>query len=267
MNNSSQISAGSCAFDLAARLGLLPGQPHNKLYISKEIPITDVPHRGQSYCGYISRHGLVALVSRHIQTISLEGNLHKINISTDIGKFKIFEHNDAMFVHFDSTTRSSHVPLLLGNQNFDEIQKTARGEYPILAMSQTRTTEWRYVDLSKLPMAKFESKILNTYCATPAAVFYMPRHTIQWWSNLKEFSLALSEAVDEVMHSLKEPAEVVQAMEAEVPSNFLEEWAANGTPSPVAVIVQYVHMMRLSLKIEAFLEAIEFKGMWFIYHH
>jgi hypothetical protein len=150
-----------------------------------------------------------------------------------------------MFVHFDSTTRSSHVPLLR-SQNFDEIQKTARGEYRILVISQeTGAPDWRYVDLSKLSTAKFESKILNGYCATPAAVFYMPRHTIQWWSHLKEFSLALSEAVVEVMDSLKEPAELVRAMGVQITPGFLEEWASNNSPSPVNAIVQDVHSMRM----------------------
>jgi hypothetical protein len=42
---------------------------------------------------------------------------------------------------------------------------------------------------------------------------------------------------------------------------FLEEWASNNSPSPVNAIVQYVHLMRLTLKIEGFLEGIEFKSM------
>ena len=60
-----RMNAGSCSFDLLVRLGLFPGQPNETLaeYDTK-VPLDAVISRGNCYCGRISRHGFVFLVSK-----------------------------------------------------------------------------------------------------------------------------------------------------------------------------------------------------------
>ena len=63
-----RMNAGSCSFDLMVRLGLFPGQQNEALaeYDTK-VPLDAIVSRGNCYCGRISRHGFVFLVSKYFQ--------------------------------------------------------------------------------------------------------------------------------------------------------------------------------------------------------
>jgi len=143
-----RIGAGSCSFDLLARLGLSPGQPNEALY-DTGVPLDAVISRGNCYCGCISRHGFVFLVSKYFQHASVEETTKGgtcFILSTTIGRFKCYEIDDRTFIHFDSGTRSSDVDLVR-DQNLDDILRTARGEYKVTIGDSSAVVdnafEWR----------------------------------------------------------------------------------------------------------------------------
>jgi hypothetical protein len=230
-NANARMGAGSCAFDLAMRLGLIPGQPNAYLAIYDEMPIDDVTFRGNCYCGRISRHGLILLISEHLQSISAERDC--LSLSTDIGRFKIYEENDETFVHFDGKTRLSAEPLI-ANQNLDEIMRCARGEYKfrggqedvgdvinkLLAASSKEDFAEKEVHCGwgKISEEDLEADTVQSFIESPNAVIYMSNETLRRWKDFEEFASAVVDAVTNVLDDAKEPAAFAAAF-AKYPRN------------------------------------------------
>jgi len=124
--------SGSCAFQLMSRLKLLPGQDNEaRAEYDAGVPLES---RNNCYCGRISRHGLIFLISQYFQNATLEYNSQSSPscavIFTAIGRFKFYEIEDRTFVHFDGSTRSTYIDLVPGQQ-IDHIIRSARGQYII----------------------------------------------------------------------------------------------------------------------------------------
>ena len=209
-----RMNAGSCSFDLLVRLGLFPGQPNEALAnYDTGVPLDAVVSRGNCYCGRISRHGFVFLVSKYFQHVSVaeatEGGTC-FDILTSIGRFKCYEIDDRTFIHFDSGTRSSYVDLVK-DQNLDDILRTARGEYRATGgVSPTKTDnvfEWRRSTGESL-----EYLASGQFYGVPNAVIYMTKSTLQRWKRIKEFAYAMVDTVLSVLDGLQEPAEFVSAL-------------------------------------------------------
>ena len=182
-----RMSAGSCSFDLLAHLGLFPGQPNEALakYDTK-VPLDAVVSHGNCYCGRISRHGFVFLVSKYFQHVSMaemtEGGTCFI-LLTSIGQFKCYEIDHRTFIHFDSGARSSYVDLVK-DQNLDDILRTARGEYQVTRGTSpaevNNVFEWRRITGETL-----ESIASAPFYSVPNAVMYMTKSTLQRWKRVK----------------------------------------------------------------------------------
>ena len=209
-----RLNGGSCSFDLLARLGLFPGQANEALaQYDTEVPLDAVVSRGNCYCGRISRHGFVFLVSKYFQHVSLAeattGGTCFILLTT-IGRFKCYEIDDRIFIHFDSGTRSSYMDLV-ENQNIDDILRTARGEYWVSLIlfgpDPDKAFEWhRYTGES------FENIATGHIHGVPKAVIYMTKSTLQTWSRIKEFAFVMLNTVLSVLDEVKEPAEFLSAL-------------------------------------------------------
>ena len=210
-----RMNAGSCSFDLLTRLGLFPGQPNEALaeYDTK-VPLDAVVSRGNCYCGRISRHGFVFLVSKYFQHVSVAetttGGTCFI-LSTTIGRFKCYEIDDRTFIHFDSGTRSSYVDIIK-DQNLDDILRTARGEYHLATgASPTEANnpfEWRRMTARE----SLEIIASTQFYDVPNAVIYMTKSTLQKWKQIDDFAHAMLDTVLSVLDGLEEPAEFVSAL-------------------------------------------------------
>lgn len=207
--NSGRISNGSCSFDLLGRLGLFPGQSNEALAeYDTSVPLDAVVSRGNCYCGRFSRHGFIFLVSKYFQHASMvktkKGGTCFI-LSTSIGRFKCYEIEDRIFIHFDSGTRSSCVDLVK-DQNLDDILRTAQGEY-LSRDSADNEFEWRRNTGEPL-----ESLASAQSYGIPRAIIYMTKPTLQRWKRLNEFAYVMIETVLSVLDGLREPVEFVTAL-------------------------------------------------------
>jgi len=213
--NVGRMNAGSCSFDLLARLGLFPGQPDEALAnYDTEVPLDAVVSRGNCYCGRISRHGFVFLVSKYFQHVSMAETTNGgtcFILSTTIGRFKCYEIDDRTFIHFDSGTRSSYVDLIKA-QNLDDILRTARGEFQIASGDDSAPNngfEWRPSRSTDKPL---ESIASAEFYGVPNAVIYMTKSTLQRWKRVKEFGNVMMDTVLSVLDGLEEPVEFVSAL-------------------------------------------------------
>jgi len=214
--DSGRISNGSCSFDLLARLGLFPGQSNEALAeYNASVPLDAVVSRGNCYCGRISRHGFIFLVSKYFQHASMvettKGGTCFI-LSTSIGRFKCYEIEDRIFIHFDSGTRSSYVDLVK-DQNLDDILRTAQGEYLVTSGvtpdpdTADNVFEWRRNTGEPL-----ESLASGQFYGMPKAIIFMTKPTLQRWKRLKEFAYAIIDNVLSILDRLREPMEFVTAL-------------------------------------------------------
>lgn len=206
-----RISTGSCSFDLLVRLGLFPGQPSEAFAeYDVSVPVGAVVSRGNCYCGRISRHGFIYLVSKYFQSASMaevSGGGTCIVISTSIGRFKCYEIGDRIFIHFDIGTRSSHVELISG-QNLEEIFLAAQGQY---------LTEEKLNNIPASKWARDSAKSLEylstvSFFGIPNAIIYMKKETLERWTRVRDFAYALIDTVVPLVEELTEPASFVSAL-------------------------------------------------------
>ena len=200
----------SCSYDLASSLRLLPGQENEEFAEYDEVPVYRAVSRGQCFCGRISRHGLLFLISRHLQGITTAQTTSwgsSIVVQTTLGRFKFYELNDKSFVHFDRGTRSSNVDLI-PNQKLEDILKAASGHYLVNESSDIVNFVWRRCssDLQVEDLAVWQ------YFSMPNAVIYMNRDVLESWNRLKRFSLAMIDAMTSVLDELEEPSSFVEAL-------------------------------------------------------
>lgn len=209
-----RIGAGSCSFDLLARLGLSPGQDNEALAeYDADVPFDAVVSRKSCYCGRISRHGLIFLVSKYFQYASVEkatGGGTCIILSTTIGRFKCYEIEDHTFIHFNSSLRSSYIDII-EDQKLDEILRTAQGQYLInFAPNGSRQRTWaRASDRADREVERLAT--LNVF-DTPNAIMYMTKDTMQWWIRLNIFAKTVIETTLDVLGGLQEPATFTTAL-------------------------------------------------------
>ena len=211
-----RISAGSCSFDLLARLGLSPGQDNEALAeYDTDVPLDAVVSRGNCYCGRMSRHGLIFLVSKYFQYASVEkatGGGTCIVLSTSIGRFKCYEIEDHTFIHFDSSPRSSYIAIIEA-QKLDEILRTAQGQYLInFSPDGSRQRSWaRPSDRADREIERMA--ILNVF-DTPNAIMYMTKDMMQWWMRLNIFAKTMIQTTLDVLGGLKEPSTFTTALDS-----------------------------------------------------
>ena len=237
-------SAGSCSFDLLVRLGLSPGQPNESLAeYDTRVPLDAVVSRGNCYCGRISRHGFVFLVSKYFQHVSLEqtatGGTCFI-LSTTVGRFKCYEIDDCIFIHFDSGTRSRDMALVNG-QNLDHILRTARGEFLVYVNDNFPLQLDELLEWHQRTDEPIESMAAAPFYGVPNAVIYMTKSTLQRWRRINEFSYAMLNTVLSVLDGLEEPAEFVSAMKNLPPfdGNFPAESVPTGTVGNLAFSIAF----------------------------
>jgi len=191
----------SCAFDLAGRLGLLPGQPNESRGEFETVALDNLVHNGSTYCARISHHYLVLLISEHVQDVWQDGI--RTHASTDIGHFTIYEHEGRSMVHFDGSHRSSSV-LVIAPQILSDIQEAARGGYKL---EINGNFVWRRC-------TPFEFAL--TFCKPETqtrAVLYLRRRDVEEWRLIKSFAIAVGYAMRRIMESVRAPDSFVAARE------------------------------------------------------
>ena len=198
----------SCSYDLASSLRLLPGQENEEFADYDEVSIDRAVSRGQCYCGRISRHGLIFLISRHLQDVTMAETISwgsSIVVQTTLGRFKFYEQNDKTFVHFDRGTRSSNVDLI-PNQKLEDILKAALGQYLFNESSDVVNFVWQRCS------GDLEDLAIRHYFGMPDAVIYMNRNVLESWNRLKRFSDAMLDAMTSVLDELEEPSSFIEAL-------------------------------------------------------
>ncbi|KAF8799183.1 hypothetical protein BYT27DRAFT_6873048 [Phlegmacium glaucopus] len=201
-----------CTFDLGSRLGLHPGQEtESPVEYDDDVPIDHIVHQESCCCGRISKNGLVFLVSRHHQEITIGRKfpeaISSVIMETSLGRFTCYTHKDRHFVHFDASTCSSNVPLI-PNQNMDDILLSARGYYLISDATQSKNFVWRRCSNDSL-----EFLASGNFFGVPDAVIYMPRVVLERWKRLERFSRALHDAMISVLEDLHEPTSFAIALQ------------------------------------------------------
>lgn len=202
-------TAGSCCFDLAWRLGLLPDQPNSGFAeYEQNIPITNVVMRGMCCCARISRHGFVHLVSRFFQSASVQetpGAGNTITINTTIGRFKCYDIDDRTFVHFDASLRSPPVAKLIMNQDMNDIVRAALGQFAIL---DPETPNWSVIHNDDIPTAATSGLFFS-----PNAIMYIPKEKIDTWNLMNKFARQVFTCAMQYIFTLQKPESFCRLIE------------------------------------------------------
>ena len=205
--DASQISSGSCCFNLASRLGLLPGQANeSRAEYDTNIPLDRAISRGDCCCRHISRHGFILLMSQHFQEVT--GGRKCIVLSTSIGRLKCYDFQDCTFIHFNPTTWASHTELIK-NQNLDHILWSSQGQYLVNSdISDLKKYSWNPEVGDKL-----ERLAIGHFYCPPDGVIYMTAEALTHWKKLQQFSMAVIDVVYSITQMVKGPLSFVDAME------------------------------------------------------
>ena len=198
----STTRCGSCAFDLAERLGLLSNISNEISGEVETIPLCDLVHNGITYCARISRHFLVRLISEHVQELWQLGD--RTYISTDIGQFTLYAHEGCSLVHFDGSLRTS-TKAVFPDQALEDIQRVANGEYK----DESGTWRRRLID---------DLAIILT--PLPLVVHYLRNKDIEEWCFRRIFVDVLGEVVESIVRAVAAPASFAAA--------FAINWFKNG---------------------------------------
>jgi hypothetical protein len=197
---------GSCAFDLAERLGLLSNQSNKVLGEVETIPLCDLVHNSVTYCARISRHFLVRLISEHVQELWQLGD--RTYISTDIGQFTLYAHEGRSLVHFDGSIRTP-AEIVVPDQALEVIRRVANGEY------QNGSGTWKKVPINVLAVVQ---------TPLPLVVHYLRTKDIEEWRLLRIFADVIGEVVQSIVQAVAAPA----SFAATFTTNWLEP-SAMGT--------------------------------------
>jgi hypothetical protein len=204
---------GSCAFDLAERLGLL-SNPSNKVLGEVEtIPLCDLVHNGVTYCARISRHFLVWLISEHVQELwQLDDRTY---ISTDIGQFTLYAHEGRSLVHFDGSIRTS-TKTVIPDQALEDIRRVANGEY------KDRSGTWKKVSINDLAIVLTPLTLV---------VHYLRTKDIEEWRLLRIFADVLGEVVQSIVQAVAAPASFAAAFTTNWPEPSTLDTLGSATAS------------------------------------
>ena len=217
---------GSCAFDLAERLGLLSNQSNPVLGEVETIPLRDLMHNSVTYCARISRHFLVWLISEHVQELWQLGD--RTYISTDIGQFMLYAHEGRSLVHFDGSTRTSTATVIAG-QSLEDIRRIANGENK----DESGTWEKRAI------------KDFAIVCRSlPHVVRYLRTKDIEEWRFLRIFADVLGGVVQSIVQAVTAPGSFAAALA----TNWLESGAVTeDTMGSATVSVRLAHSTQLAI--------------------
>ncbi|KAF5323687.1 hypothetical protein D9619_012868 [Psilocybe cf. subviscida] len=238
-DSASRPTSGSCCFDLAWRLGLLPGQPNSGFTeYEPDTPIAEVVTRSTCCCGRISRHGFVHLVSRFFQHASMQesaGSGAIITINTTIGRFKCYEIDDRTFVHFDGSTRSSPINELVDNQDLDHILRSARGQYLMMDSVTFKHMEWGTDDEERIPNCAS-----GNFFGVPDAIMYMTKEKIAAWKLLSDFGKMVLTSTLQYIDTLREPESFCRLVEMQNSPNFDPKAVKPNTPPEMLSLSLYL---------------------------
>jgi hypothetical protein len=217
-NSMSPTNYGSCAFDLAQSLNLLPSQEYGVLLPMVEVEVHKVSRYNDRYCGYLSRHGLVLLASRYAQRVSMaSGTSGGIVLDTSLGRFKVFEHDHRTHIHFDSGIRTA-VPDVGVNKerhesmpDMDVIRRVAGGQHLVRDLyavpGKISTTPQEWTQPGSIPIVKIAIRgVLQDFeCSV-----FLPTKVAKEWEQVAQFSRDMIQAVGQIFFSIQEPKRVVQ---------------------------------------------------------
>ena len=211
--------AECCAFDLAGRLGLLPGQSNEMLGQFETVTMNDLVHNGTTYCARISRHYLVLLISEHVQELWQVDN--RTYASTNIGQFTFYEYEGRSLVHFDGSIRTS-TTTIIPDQVIEDIQRAACGEY----RSETG-------GLSKRPP---ENLVVDS---TPIldVIHYLRQSDIERWCLLRKFASSLMDAVQSIVRA-QSPESLIMALKTDWIAAGVDSWSRGTATDRLAANLQ-----------------------------
>ncbi|KAJ2929929.1 hypothetical protein H1R20_g7185, partial [Candolleomyces eurysporus] len=192
-NSPSPSNYGSCAFDLARSLDLLPTQEYGLLLVMVEVEVDKVGRYNDRYCGYLSRHGLVLLASRYARRVSMaSGPSGGVIIDTSLGRFKVFENDHRTYVHFDSGMRTAAPAFTVGKQHTQSV--------PDVDVIRRSAEGWHLVrNLYVLP------PVIKT---TPKN--WGGARLAKEWELVVQFSSDLLQSVAQIFFDIREPKRLVQ---------------------------------------------------------
>jgi hypothetical protein len=207
MQMATEATAGSCAFDFARRLGLLPGQPNEEHCEYEIISLDDLVHNGETYCARISRHFLVLLITRHVQEVWQVGN--RMYASTDIGQFTLYEHQGRRRVHFEGSIRTT-TGSLIPDQVLECIQRVTRGEHKDEKDDQMleciqRVARGEHKDENGNWLKVRPEDFAVVHQPLMRVVHYLRRSDIEEWTLFKRFANTLAGIVVSIIRDVRTP--------------------------------------------------------------
>ena len=228
---------GSCAFDLAERLGLLSNQSSKVLGEVETIPLRDLVHNSVTYCARISRHFLVWLISEHVQELWQLGD--RTYISTDIGQFTLYAHEGRSLVHFDGSIRTSTATTIPG-QSLEDIRRIANGE------NKDESGTWKK-EINRLNFAIACESL-------PLVVRYLRTKDFEEWHFLNIFADVLGGVVRSIVQAVAAPASFAAALA----TNWLEPGAFTAeTIGSATVSVQLAISTQVAISTFSFRKTID----------
>lgn len=115
---------GSCAFELASLLQLLPGQPLAGLMETKTYSFQQLVYDTDTYYAKCSRDGLLRLITQHFSSIK-ESSGHLV-IKTSIGTFTLTQTDRLLVVKVNCSERAASA-IAPQNQDYSSLKKCAAG--------------------------------------------------------------------------------------------------------------------------------------------
>ncbi|RXW15741.1 hypothetical protein EST38_g10110 [Candolleomyces aberdarensis] len=212
-------SYGSCSFELAQSLNLLPFQESSGLLAMAEVEIDQVARYSDRYCGYLSRHGLILLASQYASRICVtpgSGAGGGITIDTSLGRFKIFDHDHATYVHFNSqlctpTSNKGNQPRDQSVSDMEVIQKAAGGRYltkdfwNMYEVISTLSSSWKDPDL--VPTIEVAMKHVVQPTGHPV---FLDQKVVKEWRQILQYSSDMMKSVFNIFLGIHEPKHLVQ---------------------------------------------------------
>jgi hypothetical protein len=128
---------GSCAFELASVLQLLPGQPRAGLMETETCSFQELFYDTHTYYAKCSRDGLFRLITQHFSSIK-ESSGHLV-IKTSIGTFTLIQTDRRLVVKINCSERSASA-MAPPNQDYSSLKKCAAGLWCMRVENHTDET-------------------------------------------------------------------------------------------------------------------------------
>jgi hypothetical protein len=128
---------GSCAFELASVLQLLPGQPRAGLMETKTCSFQQLFYDTDTYYAKCSRDDLFRLITQHFSSIK-ESSGHLV-IKTSIGTFTLIQTDRLLVVKVNGRERAA-TAIAPPNQDYPSLKKCAAGLWSLHEENHTDET-------------------------------------------------------------------------------------------------------------------------------